>query len=243
MAAVSAWQKFGFRQDPPLFVRLRSQALRFCNECMRRTVATLVEKGKFEQAEHRISRLIASGLVPNMWDLIMWAIRRAKPHLVDYLVVKSEWFQLVPVMHIRAADNLPLSLYPRFPVVANVAIVDVITVIDILVKYGIKVLHSRSLIRNTTTPGQHLLVDCWRKYILDFSKQPLACRQQLSTNDNNDDLAFLAEYDTTQRSVRQALNQVLFDVARFPCPVIAICAGFDTTFDRHSKCVKEGCGR
>ena len=211
---------------------------RFYTECQRRTVATLVEKGKFEQADQRIRRLLVSGCVLNTRGLLLWAIRRAKPHLVDYLVDKKiSCLELVHSLHIFASDNLPLSLYPRFPLlVDNLAIIDVIAVIDILVKHGIKVLHINLLIRDRNTPGQRILVDCWRKYILDFSKDAQACRQQLSTSGNNDDLAFLADHDTKQRIVRQALNQVLLCVAGFPCPVIAICTAYDTTFDRHLYC-------
>ena len=244
MAAADAWQKvLVARTHRHLRRYVRSHALRFCNECLRRTVATLVAKGKFEQAEHRISRLIASGLVPNIYTLITWSIRRAKPHLVDYLVDKNqEWFRSLQGLHFRSLDHLPLTLYPRFPLLAgSLAIVDVIAVIDILVKYGIKVLYSRSLIRSTTTPGQHLLVDCWRKYILDFSRDAWACRQQLMTSNDNEDRAFLAKYDDIHSSVGQALNRVLSSVACFPWPLAAICAAYGTTYDRRLYCELANC--
>ena len=220
--------------DTNLRAGIVQRVVHFGNECMRRTVATLVQKGKFEQADGRISRLIVSGLVTNMCNLLMWSIRRAKPHLVDYLVHKIPWVQLAYLMEFYASDTLPLTLYPRFPLVGNLAIVDVIATVDILVQYGINVLHSHCLMYNTTSPGQRLLVDCWRKYILDFSSDAKACRQQLSTSGNTDDHAFLADYDGIQSSVGQALNQVLSSVSCFPCPVIAICAAYDTTFDRQT---------
>ena len=236
-----------------------TQVLRFCNECLRRVVATLVEKGKFEQAEHRVTRLLERGLdqsfmvavynlvrssqlplatrrVLNTWGLVLWAIRRAKPHLVEHIVKKLSSFQTISTLGANASDQLPLTLYPRFPRMGNLAIVDVLATVDVLVKNKINVLQGHSLIRDTTTPGQRILVDCWRKCILDFSRDALACRDQLNTSTNNDDRAFLAAYDAHRRSIVLTMTRVL---SGFPLPLISLCAAFDTTFDRHSKCVKE----